>query len=233
MFCMQLAGLVIQVHNHCDFVEKECRDFTVARTRADIEIEISAETIQEAKRKDSTYSSGYLESILIYTAINQALIPYQGFVLHASVIDYNGQGYAFLAPSGTGKSTQTRLWKSVYGDKCRVINGDKPIIRIIDGRVYAYGTPWCGKEGWNTRDFVELKTLLFLERGSANVVYEMNIGEIIDWVFQQVIVPQTIEATAELLRLLELFISKTKIGRFVCTREAEAVEVARQFAEGE
>lgn len=65
-------------------------------------------------------------------------------LVHASVIRNNGKGYLMTAPSGTGKSTHTRLWyENIPGSD--LMNDDNPVIRIIDGTPIVYGTPWSGK----------------------------------------------------------------------------------------
>ncbi|MDE6336579.1 MAG: hypothetical protein K2L34_08415, partial [Muribaculaceae bacterium] len=65
-------------------------------------------------------------------------------LLHASTIEYNGKGYLFLGKSGTGKSTHSHLWLNhIPGSK--LLNDDNPVIRIIDGQCYVYGSPWSGK----------------------------------------------------------------------------------------
>ena len=65
-------------------------------------------------------------------------------LMHASVIRWNGKGYLMTAPSGTGKSTHTRLWyDNIPG--CDLMNDDNPVVRIIDGQAIVYGSPWSGK----------------------------------------------------------------------------------------
>ncbi len=65
-------------------------------------------------------------------------------LMHASVIRYNGKGYLMTAPSGTGKSTHTRLWyDNIPG--CDLMNDDNPVVRIIGQEAIVYGTPWSGK----------------------------------------------------------------------------------------
>ena len=65
-------------------------------------------------------------------------------LMHASVIRCEGKGYLMTAPSGTGKSTHTRLWyDNIPG--CDLMNDDNPVVRIIDGRAIVYGSPWSGK----------------------------------------------------------------------------------------
>lgn len=66
-------------------------------------------------------------------------------LIHSSVIRCNGRGYLMTAPSGTGKSTHTRLWYD-HIPGCDLMNDDNPVIRILpDGRPMVYGSPWSGK----------------------------------------------------------------------------------------
>lgn len=65
-------------------------------------------------------------------------------LIHSSVIRCNGKGYLMTAPSGTGKSTHTRLWyENITG--CDLMNDDNPVIRIVDDKPMVFGSPWSGK----------------------------------------------------------------------------------------
>lgn len=65
-------------------------------------------------------------------------------LVHASVIRKDGVGYLMIAPSGTGKSTHTRMWyDNIPG--CDLMNDDNPVVRIVDGKAIIYGSPWSGK----------------------------------------------------------------------------------------
>lgn len=86
-------------------------------------------------------------------AINNALMLLFAFSsagegileMHASVVMYEGKGYLFLGPSGTGKSTHSGLWlKHIAGTE--LLNDDNPILRMSpDGDFRVYGSPWSGK----------------------------------------------------------------------------------------
>lgn len=65
-------------------------------------------------------------------------------LIHASAVLHQGYGYAFIARSGTGKSTHTRLWTEHIADT-ELLNDDNPVVRIIDNQVFIYGSPWSGK----------------------------------------------------------------------------------------
>ena len=114
---------------------------------ADFSVEISPEELA-----DFTASSNFPdrpdmnEGPLLYTKIcKRMLSEYDGFFFHSSALELDGEGYLFTALSGTGKSTHTRNWRRLFGDRVTMINDDKPIIRKIDGRFYVCGTPWMGK----------------------------------------------------------------------------------------
>ena len=65
-------------------------------------------------------------------------------LMHASVVSLEGKGYLMTAPSGTGKSTHTRLWRQCF-DQCELVNDDNPVVRIEQGKAMVYGSPWSGK----------------------------------------------------------------------------------------
>ena len=68
----------------------------------------------------------------------------QTMLIHASCIRQGDWGYPFIAKSGTGKSTHSSLWlKHIEG--CDLMNDDNPVVRVIDGTPYIYGSPWSGK----------------------------------------------------------------------------------------
>ncbi len=74
-----------------------------------------------------------------------ATAPLGTLEMHASVVSNSGNAYLFLGKSGTGKSTQSRLWlQNVPGTE--LVNDDNPIMRVLqDGSVCVYGSPWSGK----------------------------------------------------------------------------------------
>lgn len=85
-------------------------------------------------------------------ALNNALMityafasaPYRTVLMHASVVRHDGYGYLFLGRSGTGKSTHSRLWLK-HIPSTELMNDDNPVVRVVDGTVKVYGSPWSGK----------------------------------------------------------------------------------------
>lgn len=116
----------------------------------------------------------YMESgMQFYTAI----LKFDGLMLHASALEWQGKAYLFSGPCGMGKSTHTRLWQQVYGNAAQVFNDDKPALRYLDNKWFAYGTPWCGKDGINQNKKVPLAGICFLKRGEENVIRQLQPEE--------------------------------------------------------
>ncbi len=88
----------------------------------------------------------------------------EGYVpFHASAISYDNQAIVFSAPSGTGKSTQRKLWET-YLDHIEVINDDKPMF-YKKGRSWLVGSlPFSGKSMLSKDISVPLKAIVFLKQ---------------------------------------------------------------------
>lgn len=115
------------------------------------------------------------------------LLMYDGLVLHSSAVELDGRAYLFSGDSGAGKSTHTRLWQSVFGEKAKVFNDDKPALRFVGGKWFAYGTPWCGKDGININMKVPLAGICFMKQAPENKIRRLDNKEAIQKIFQQTI----------------------------------------------
>lgn len=96
----------------------------------------------------------------------------QTLLVHASLVRQNGYGYAFIAKSGTGKSTQVSMWlRHIPG--CDLMNDDNPIIRIIDGQPYIYGGPWSGKTPCYRNVKARLGAITRIDRAKENSIEKL------------------------------------------------------------
>lgn len=94
-------------------------------------------------------------------------------IIHASVVRHKGHAYAFIAKSGTGKSTQTANWlRTIEG--CDLMNDDSPIVRLIDGRPYVYGSPWSGKTPCYRKVKAPLGAITKIDRCPENSVEKIS-----------------------------------------------------------
>ena len=168
-----------------------------------------------------------------YVYTNQAFINrvtcLGAVMIHSSCISYKGNAILFSADSGTGKSTHTSLWKELYSDDVQFINDDKPIIRIIGDKVYAYGTPWSGKTDLNSNICAPLKGIVILERGEKNTIERVQLSDVISTVFANIIVPSENKEIANIaLSSYNKILSKVPLYRLRCNISLEAPKVVKE-----
>ncbi len=246
MFKIKMADFVIEIDNKYNYIEKLCSKYIYEGTEKDFfasctEDDISNEEIVAQGDKevadtlallDAESRRGYLESVCIYRAICLQLPERSSFVMHAATIEVDGLAYAFTARSGTGKSTHISLWKKLLGDKVKVVNGDKPIIRLIDGSFYAYGTPWCGKEGWNRNVSVKLNGLCFIERALENKIGKMPLDEAATRIMKQILIPKDALGAINTFELVDKMLNNVNCWLLGCNISLEAAEIAYKAMSG-
>lgn len=200
-----LAGIPVQFDNQFPHLTELCRGYETDLP-AQLRIQVSGEELEEERSKQTdVFPDGYLETVCCHRKAATALLDRDVFLMHGSVVELDGEGYAFLAPSGVGKTTQTRLWQQHFGHRLRVINGDKPLIRMVcDGetvRFDAYGTPWRGKEGLGCNDSAPLKAIFFLNQSREPEVVPATNAQKVDLLFRQLLMPKEPD---RMLRLLDM-----------------------------
>jgi len=170
-----------------------------------------------------------LEYMATGSMFYSALIGHSGLLLHASAVEVDGKAYLFSAPSGTGKSTHTALWLKHFGKRARIINDDKPAIRILDDTIYVYGTPWSGKTDLNINCKVPLQSICFLEQGKTNTIASLPSQKAIPMILEQTVRPRDPKLVSSLLDHIETLISTIPIFQMQCTPKQESVPVAYEM----
>lgn len=129
-------------------------------------------TLSIPKEMEAEHEIFVRTNIWNYLAFENVLINHQGFILHSSFISWQNNGILFTAPSGTGKSTQADLWKK-YED-ADIYNGDRTIIRKIEGKYYGFGSPYAGSSGIYRNDSAPIKAIIVIEQGPDNVIRRLR-----------------------------------------------------------
>lgn len=179
-----------------------------------------------------TYDYGCLEPFVALRKTADAVLPFDVFLFHGAVVEKDGYAYIFTAPSGTGKSTRIQLWLEKYPDST-VVNGDKPFIKITDDDILACGSPWSGKEGWNTNTMVPLRAIFLLERDDdhqGNLIEEIGIGKAFPFLLQQLHCPKNPDALRKTIQLIQSLHGKVRFYRFRSAPTKEAVQLAYETA---
>ena len=241
-FKILLAKKTIQINSVYDEVKNLCADY-LTDGEADFCVSISQEdlTAEREKAVRSAIAEGrrpyestdsYLETLAVYRKISEQMPLYNTILFHGSCIEVDGKAYLFTAKSGTGKSTHTRLWRELLGERAVMINDDKPLIRITDEGVTVFGTPYNGKHRLGSNSSAPLKAVCILERSEKNeiakVSYEAYYGKLI----QQMYRPFDPVSLSKSLILLDKLIQNTELYRLGCNMDIEAAEVAYNAMKG-
>ncbi|MGN0793542.1 MAG: hypothetical protein ACI4MG_03600 [Aristaeellaceae bacterium] len=235
-FCMALAGQAVSVSALFDETRAFCRDYLtdappslrVEITPADIAFEKEKsrrEAICEG-RAPFDYSDAYLETLAVYRKIAAGLLDHDTLLFHGSVVAVDGAAYLFTAKSGTGKSTHTRLWQKQFGARAIMVNDDKPLLRLDEQGVTAYGTPWDGKHHRSANIACPLKAICILSRGEVNRIQPIDKKAALPMLCQQSYRPGEPAALRKTLSLVDRLGSSVRLYHLRCNMEPEAAQVA-------
>lgn len=209
--------------------EKYRADFA---EEADITINIPAELVDK-QMAQMRCTREICEYLMIGSLFYRRLLKFDGFMMHASAIRYEGQAYLFSAPCGTGKSTHTGLWQKYLGaDKVVYINDDKPAIRKVDGRFYAYGTPFSGKEDLSTNIKVPLGGIVYLSRAAEPNIRRVDTVDAVKNLLWQTARPYSQQGMDKLLDLFEELLQRVPIYEMGCDISEESFRLSMETLTG-
>ena len=178
------------------------------------------------------FTDAYLETVAVQRKITECLFAYDTLLFHGSVVAVDGEGYLFTAKSGTGKSTHTRLWREMLGDRAVMVNDDKPFLRLTEDAVLACGSPWNGKHGLGRNMSVPLKAVCILERGEENRIQKISAKQVLPMLVQQSNRPMDSRWMLKYLELLDKLASGVAFYRLACNTDPQAALVSYQAMSG-
>lgn len=239
MAVYRIAELNIKINPKSNYLEKLLSDYLIKSDIYDFEVNINkseirheAKIAQAQKQSDEYISEAICESAAVFRKIcKEILLNYDGFMLHSAAIKYNGKAYLFTAPSGTGKTTHIKLWKKHLKDKVEIINGDKPLLRYVNGEINVYGTPWQGKENYGNNIKAPLGGIFLLERGIENSVEETSAKNIIPFLLTQTLRYQSQKQIEKLFNIIEKIVITVPAYTLKCNMNISAVKTAMSVIE--
>ena len=239
---LRLADKNILATVSYDSTQRYCRDYLLDFSEADVSVAVDYEDIVRertlAKKQaeqdgvEDDYTDAYLETLALYRKIAAALIEFDVILFHGSAISLDGGCYLFTAKSGTGKSTHTRLWREVFGERAIMVNDDKPLIAITDDRATVYGTPWSGKHRIGNNISAPLKAICILERAGENTIAELTQRAAFPQIFAQTYRTPDPHFMQKTMQLLDKLLSITPTYRLGCNMEKDAPIVSYNGMKG-
>lgn len=226
---IRVADLGIRISYRYGYLERQCQAWLDASgAEAEIEVEASEEEIEKEYGgfPQGSVTRGLCESVCVYREIAKQLSRFDAFVMHGAVIELDGKAYVFTAKSGVGKTTHTRLWLEYFQGRAGYINGDKPILRCREGRWFAYGTPWMGKENFGAPKSAPVQAVCFIERGQVNEIHKIRDREVVNRLFHQLYLPDVRESLIRFMDLVDAMVRSVPFYVLRCTISEEAVKTA-------
>ena len=165
----------------------------------------------------------FLGSILRLIPLRRILLTHGVLFLHASQIAVGGTGILFSAPSGTGKTTQAKLWNRFRG--AQILCND----RTLTDCARTYGFPVDGSEPVITGERRELGAVVILRQAPVNTVRRLRAREAMPLLMSQTVLDVwdgDVQSAAS-NRMLDL-IGKVPVYLLACTPDERAVQCLEQ-----
>lgn len=232
MFIVQLAGINILIKPvflqtkmaFVDFITDEKDDYSIEITMQRI---IAEEELLHSTYPHRCFKDFEIEVNVIYRDISKILINENIILFHGVLIEMEQKGHIFAAPSGTGKSTHARLWTEYFGDKVKIINGDKPLLKLTKKGIFAYGSPWKGKENIGSNECVKLSGICYLQRSSINSIEPVEFDtESLTWLLEQTQIKGLESSIIERVRWFKEASQYISLYNLKCNISDDAVKVA-------
>lgn len=233
---MKLAGVPFCVKAMFAETKTLCAAYLTEETPA-FTIEIDRDVIENERellreyqlrtgRRDLPETDAEVESNALYRLTAEYLSAYRTLLIHGSAIAVDGEAYLFAAPSGTGKSTHTRLWREVFGDRAVMVNDDKPLVRVTETGALICGSPWNGKHHLDTNVTVPLRAICFLDRGNENRIEPTGGRTAFLRLMKSTYHSKNVENQKAILKSLELLYRQVRFYQLSCNMNPEAANVS-------
>lgn len=234
-FTMEIAGWTASVQ--CSFgstreyfrqyLTEKAPDTHLVIRQEDMDAEqvlLNEEADREGLRR-RVFTPPFLERTAIARKMAAFLLRCDVLYLHGSTVAVDGRAYLFTAPTGTGKSTHTRLWRQLLGERAVMVNDDRAFLHIGTDAVTAYGSPWSGKHGLDTNMAAPLAGICILSRGQENQIGSISAEDAYDFLLSQSFLPDA-DSEETVKELVQKLTATVPLWRMACTKEIDAARMA-------
>lgn len=243
VFVAEIAGVPVEIRARftvnkaffSDWFSKKEPELVIEPEWEDLDrIRVSFEkNAAEEGRKPTEYRHWFLENNAIHDLLAESLISKNVLLMHGSALSFDGKGCLFTAPSGTGKSTHTRLWREAFGSRVTMINDDKPMLRVEENEVICFGTPWNGKHHLGGNISAPLCAIASIERSEENRIEPIDRSRAFPILLRQIYSPRSAELMRRTIELEQEIMKLVRFYRIGCNMAKEAAIVACRGIFGE
>ncbi len=166
------------------------------------------------------------------SGLQRALLMKNRPVLHASYIEWKENAVLFLAPSGTGKTTQAKLWNQY--EQTPIINGDRALLGKRNGLWHAYGFPNCGSSDICLNRTLPVRMIVILAQGPENRIEPMTVAQKLRSVASGIVSYHWDSEDVQNAAILAgEIVTQVPVCKLVCRPDKGAVELLKKYLEGE
>ena len=235
-FLISIAGYTGRIGSLFESTRDYCRKY-LTEGDADFDLTVTQEDLafeQEALRQEAleegikvrVFTDPFLDRTAIQRKCAEYLFDRDVLMTHGSTVAVEGKAYLFTAACGTGKSTHTRLWRQVFGDRAAMVNDDKPFLKLTETEVLACGSPWSGKHGLDTNIIVPLQGICILERGKENRIRRIPAEEALPMLLHQSYCPLEESKRRSFEALVKRLAETVPLWRMQCNMDPAAAELS-------
>lgn len=224
----EIAGLKVGMEPKYGRLTRQCESYL---SSGEPVMTVNPDPMDEVRAGMERYSEEEREYICCSAAFCRGIIEHGRFFLHASAVVYEGAACLFSAPSGTGKSTHTALWRKLF-PQSYILNDDKPVIWPEKEHITAWGTPFPGKTDLQVNRGVPVKGICFLKQGSENQIRSVAEAEALALMLNNTWRPSNNRSMEHLLDMIEQVVAAVPVYELCCTGEPEAAKLSYTVMKG-
>jgi len=155
--------------------------------------------------KAQNYDSYEDKTRFVYATVSKYLFGVDVPRIHSSAVIYKGNAYAFIAPSGTGKSTHARLWNKLA--KAEYINDDQPYYKMGE-QIVVYPSPWSGKHKRYSTSSAPLKAFIVIKQAKQNKIYKVDKKSALSYLYKQIVQHDEDELRIKMLEYMQKIVEQ-------------------------
>lgn len=231
-FYFSVLDYVFHVYPIHKDVVKWFRDFLTDPVENAIEIHITKEMVvhEEQQIEEQLFNPGLQhEKTAIHRIVSDYLLKEKVFLFHGSALVKDGYCFMFTGKSGAGKSTHSKLWRELYKEKITMINDDKPYLRLENGQIMVYGSPWNGKHHLGTNNKAPLKAIGLIHQADKNECIPISGVDAFLPVFSQIYRPEDPVDLMNTMDFVRTMIDLAEVYDVYCTKDIEAAKTSHDI----
>jgi hypothetical protein len=226
----RIADVVVEINSIYGNIHRMSHNYQIPISKPDIIISITPDDISFERTKilgdESEFSDGFMETLAVHRKLATQILRFNTLLFHGSAIAVDGEVYVFTARSGTGKSTHARLWRKKFGERVVMVNDDKPMLKVQNGKISVCGTPWNGKHRLDTNVELPLKAICIIYQDADNHIERISVHDALPVLWEQSYRPSDEMDMGKMLEMFGEIAENIPIYRLGCNMEDKAADVA-------